>query len=639
MSGTQQVVPGRWVAMLAALLPLGTIAWALDGPRRLGMTVYPESFGAFMLGLAVLLVYLHVPARSGLHRHGVPWYDVMAGFAGFAACLYIAWKFPQLSTSAYKTTAGLMTSAIVIPLLLEGARRTAGLPIALVAVGFLGLGLVAHLLPSPLQGRNVSVESLGWYLSWNNSAIVGTPTMVVVTVVVAFVLFGQALFLSGGSAFFTEISMALMGRYRGGQAKIAIVASALFGTISGSTVANIVSTGVVTIPMMKRAGYRAHIAGAVEAVASTGGQLMPPVMGVAAFLMAEFLQLSYGAIAIAALVPSLIYFAALFIQVDLEAARHNIRRVEESEIPRTSAVMRAGWFIPLPFAVLIASLFWLNLPLDRSAMYATIAVLISGFLVGYRGERLNPRHLGGILSKTGFGVLDIFMIAPLAGIVIGVLNVTGLSFTLALGLVAAAGGSVLGLLALTALVSIVLGMGMPTVGVYILLATLVAPALVQVGIDPLAAHLFIFYFGMLSMITPPVALGAFAAASISGAGAMRTGFSEMRFGWSAFVIPFLFVYSPSLLMQGSLPHIVLDTGSALVAVWLIAAGFTGFSLRRISGVRRVAYCLAGLALMLPVAMFPISHLANIAGAIAGLALVVSDLILTRRTPIVERTVS
>ncbi len=639
MSDSDKAAPGRWLSVLAALLPLGTIAWALDGPRRLGLTVYPESFGAFMLGLAVLLVYLHVPARKGLHRNGVPWYDVAAGFAGLAACFYIAWKFPQLSTSAFKTTAGLATSAILIPLLLEGARRTAGLPIALVAVAFLGLGLVTHLLPAPLQGRNVSVQSLGWYLSWNNSAIVGTPTMVVVTVVVAFVLFGQALFLSGGSAFFTEISMALMGRFRGGQAKIAIIASALFGTISGSTVANIVSTGVVTIPMMKRAGYRPHIAGAVEAVASTGGQLMPPVMGVAAFLMAEFLQLSYGAIALAALVPSLIYFAALFIQVDLEAARHNIRRVPEADIPRSGAVMRAGWFIPLPFVVLIGSLFWLNLPLDRSALYATIAVLFSGFLIGYRGKRLNPRQFGGILSMTGFGVLDIFMIAPLAGIVIGVMNVSGLSFTLALGLVAAAGGSVLGLLALTAGVSIVLGMGMPTVGVYILLATLVAPALVHVGIDPLAAHLFIFYYGMLSMITPPVALGAFAAASISGAGAMRTGFAAMRFGWSAFVIPFLFVYSPSLLMQGSLPHIVLDTASALVAVWLIAAGFTGYSLRRIGGARRVAYGLAGLALILPVAMFPFSHIANLAGAAAGLALGVSDLILARRPPAPERSLS
>ena len=276
--------------------------------------------------------------------------------------------------------------------------------------------------------------------------------------------------------------------------------------------------------MMKRAGYRPHVAGAIEAVASTGGQLMPPVMGVAAFLMAEFLQVSYATIAIAALIPALIYFAALFIQVDLEAARHGIERVRESDIPSTTEVLKAGWFIPVPFMILIAGIFWLNFSLDLSALYALAAVIVSGLIFGYRGQRLTMKGIFEVFHTTGLGVLDIFMIAPLAGIVIGVLNITGLSFSLALSLVALAGGSVIALLLLTGAVSIVLGMGMPTVGVYILLATLVAPALIEIGIDPLAAHLFIFYYGMLSMITPPVAIGAFAAASISGSSPMRTAF-------------------------------------------------------------------------------------------------------------------
>ena len=615
-----------WICgLFAALLPLGTLAWALDLPRRAGLLVYPETFGGVMLGIAIALVYLAVPASQGRRRCHTPWYDAILAAVGFAACIYLAVMFPQLSISAAKTPGGLALAAILVPLLLEGARRTAGLPITLVAAAFLVVGLSAHMLPAPLTGRNVSLESLGWYLAWNNSAILGTPTAVVVTVVVAFVLFGQALFMSGGAAFFTDIAMALMGRFRGGQAKISIIASALFGTISGSTVANIVSTGVVTIPMMKRAGYRPHVAGAVEAVASTGGQLMPPVMGVAAFLIAEFLQMSYGVIALAALIPSLIYFAALFIQVDLEAARHGIRRVPDADIPSGRSVMKNGWYIPIPFAILIVCIFSLNVRLDLAALYATAAVIISGLLFGYGGQRLDVRQLWRILTVTGNGVLDILMIAPLAGIVIGVLNVSGLSFTLALSLVAIAGGSVVGLLFLTAGVSIVLGMGMPTVGVYILLATLVAPALIQIGIDPLAAHLFIFYYGMLSMITPPVAIGAFAAASISGANPMRTGFASMRFGWSAFVIPFLFVYSPSLLMQGSLAETAIDAMTALAAVWLIAAGFTGFSLRRLPVVLRIAYGLAGGALLLPVAMFSWSHLANIAGLLAAVALLAFDL--------------
>ncbi len=624
------VFSNQWLAtVLAALLPLGTMAWALDLPRRVGLLVYPETFGGVILAIAVALVYLIVPAGKSRRRSYTPWYDAILAAVGFAACLYLAVNFPRLSITAIKTPEGLAIAAILIPLFLEGARRTAGLPISVVVAGFMVLGLFAHLLPAPLTGRNVSVESLGWYLAWNNSAILGTPTMVVVTIVVAFVLFGQALFMSGGSAFFTDISMALMGRFRGGQAKIAIIASALFGTISGSTVANIVSTGVVTIPMMKRAGYRPHVAGAVEAVASTGGQLMPPVMGVAAFLIAEFLQMPYSAIALAALIPSVIYFAALFIQVDLEAARHSIARVPEAEIPQGRRVMRAGWYIPVPFVILIACIFWLNVPLDLAALYATLAVIASGILFGYAGERLSLRRIGSILTSTGTGVLDILMIAPLAGIVIGVLNVSGLGFTLALSLVAAAGGDVLALLVLTAGASIVLGMGMPTVGVYILLATLVAPALIQVGIDPLAAHLFIFYYGMLSMITPPVAIGAFAAASISGANPMRTGFASMRFGWTAFVIPFLFVFSPSLLMRGGVVETVIDVGTAMAALWMIAAGFTGYGLRRLGPVMRIAHVLAGIGLFLPIGMFAWSHLANLAGAVASVALLAADL--TRRS--------
>ncbi len=634
MTETSEIQPGsgfsnRWlVSLLAASVPLGTVAWALDLPRRAGLLVYPETFGGVMLAVAIALVYLLVSAGEGRRRSHTPWYDAILATVGFAACIYLAVQFPNLSIASAKTAAGLTLAAVLIPLLLEAARRTAGLPITFVALAFVVLGLMAHLLPAPLTGRNVSVESLGW----NNSAILGTPTMVVVTVVVAFVLFGQALFMSGSAGLFTDISMALMGRYRGGQAKISIIASALFGTISGSTVANIVSTGVVTIPMMKRAGYRAHVAGAVEAVASTGGQLMPPVMGVAAFLIAEFLQMPYGAIALAALIPSVIYFAALFIQVDLEAARHGIARVPEADTPRARDVLKDGWYIPLPFIILISCIFWLNVPLDLAALYATVAVIISGLLFGYKGQRLSVTKLWSILTTSGIGVMDILMIAPLAGIVIGVLNVSGLSFTLALSLVALAGGSVLGLLFLTGAVSIVLGMGMPTVGVYILLATLVAPALTQVGIDPLAAHLFIFYYGMLSMITPPVAIGAFAAASISGANAMRTGFASMRFGWSAFVIPFLFVYSPSLLMQASLIKTVIDVATALGAVWLIAAGFTGYSLRLIPALLRVGYVLAGACLLLPVNMLTWSHIANVSGAIGGVGLLAFELSQRRRAP-------
>lgn len=623
--------------LLAAALPLGTIVWAGDLMRRFGVVLYPEQFGAVMLALAVALVFLHVPAGGGRQRtRPAPWYDLLAAAVGFATFIFVAVKFPAFSQVAFRSAEGIAAAFILIPLLLEGARRTAGMPIMLVTVGFLILGISAHLLPGDLMGRQVSVERLAYYVTWNTSAILGTPTMLVITLVIAFVMFGQGLFLSGGSRFFTDISMALMGRYRGGQAKIAVIASALFGSVSGSAVANVAATGVVTIPMMKKAGFRPHVAAAIEATASTGGQILPPIMGIAAFLIAEFLQVSYAAVAIAALVPALLYFAALFIQVDLEAASLNIGRASKDEIPRSSEVMRAGWFIPLPFLLLIAGIFWLNIPLDLAALYATLAVVISGLLFGYKDERLTFANLPKIFTTTGFGMLDILMIAPLAGIVIGVLNVSGLGFTLALSLVALAGGSMLVLLFLTGGASIILGMGMPTVSVYILLATLVVPALVQVGVEPMAAHMFVFYLGMMSMITPPIAIAAFAAASIGGSNPMRTAFASVRLGWSAFVIPFLFVFSPSLLLNAGPVETAIDVGTALIAIFLISAALTGFSLRHIPAWQRLAYALAGAGLLLPLGIVGWAGMANLAGAAAAVGLLAFDW--TRRRSALAATV-
>jgi len=611
---------------LAILLPLGTIAFATDLFRRLGWVFYPEQFFAFMLGLAMALVYLHVPAGKGRDRKGpIPWYDRLAAVASMACGVYVANRYPVLAELITELpTDGVVVAALVVPLVIEGLRRTTGATLMLVAVGAIVLALVAGSLPAPLTGRSMSPARLLYFLTWDASALLGTPLMIISTVVVAFILFGQSLFQSGGSAFFTDASMVLMGRYRGGPAKIAIVASALFGTISGSVVANVVSTGVVTIPLMKQAGYRAHIAGAIEAVASTGGQLMPPVMGIAAFIMAEYLEVSYAAVALAALIPSVLYYAALFVQADLEAARFGIERVPEEKIPRGAVVLRRGWFFPIPFAALILAIFWLNFPLEESALVATVLVVASAMVFGYMGQRIGLKDLLAIVRSTGYAVLEIFMIGSAAGMVIGILNMSGLGFGLTMSLVALAGGSVLKLLALSAVVSIILGMGMPTVGVYILLATLVAPALVQLGIAPMAAHMFILYYGMLSFITPPVAVGAFAAATLAEADAMRTGFAAMRFGWLAFIVPFLFVFSGTLLMDGDAIHVALDFIAALAGVWLVSAAMIGHGIGPLSVVKRIPYALAGLSLVVPIGAFGYSRYLNAAGGLAAVALLLAD---------------
>jgi TRAP transporter 4TM/12TM fusion protein len=327
---------------------------------------------------------------------------------------------------------------------------------------------------------------------------------------------------------------------------------------------------------------------------------MPPVMGAAAFLMAEILQISYASIALAALVPAILYYAALFFQVDLTAARGNLRVPAGERLPQLGAVMASGWPFLLPFVVLVYALFVLNARPEYAAVVATASVLVIGFWRHWRGTGgFSPRAIPELLREAGLSVVDILMIGAAAGIIIGVMNISALGFAMTMALVGLGTGSLPALLAIAALTSIVLGMGMPTLGVYLLLATLIAPALVEVGITPMAAHLFVLYFGMLSMITPPVAIAAFAAATIAGAPPMRTGWEAAVFGWSAFVIPFLFVLSPPLLLIGTWAEIAYVAAVSLVGIWLITAAIVGYALRSASLIQRGTLAVAGILLLLP----------------------------------------
>lgn len=621
--------------VLAVVLTCGAIAWAADLFRKVGLLLYTEQYLLGMLALALPLVFLTARARKTAEAVAVdrmPWYDWLAAAAGFGAAGYMAVRYPVLAELiAMHPSDGLVAGLVVIFLVLEGLRRTAGTALTMIIVGFLVLALLGHFIPGTLAGRRVEWDNLAYYLAWDPSGMLGTPMVVVTTIVTAFVFFGQVLLKSGGSAFFTEIATALVGRYRGGQAKIAVTASALFGSISGSAVSNVVTTGVVTIPLMRSGGYRAVDAGAIEAVASTGGQLMPPIMGAAAFLMADFLQISYAEVVTAAVIPAFLYYGSLFIVADLEAARRGIVRIPEHQIPKAWPVLKQGWMFPIPFIVLVGTLFFLNYSPELSALLSSVVILATGMVVGYQGKRLHLRDVFDALRSTGIAVLDIIMIGAAAGFVIGVLNISGLGFGLTLALVNLGGGNMILLLLISAAVCIVLGMGMPTAGVYILLSTLVAPALVEVGILPIAAHLFILYFGMMSMITPPVALAAFAAASLSGADPMRTGFAAMRFGWIAYVIPFMFVLAPTLVMQGPSYAIVLAAVTALIGVWLVAIGIVGHLVRNLNVIERILFTVSGIALVTPADAFPGALATDIGGFMLGAALVAREYLLKRPT--------
>ncbi len=600
--------------LLAGLLTAAALAEAADLYRAVGIVVFAEQRLLALLGLALGTLYILKGAGPG-PRLRVPWYDALAAVAGVLVCFYLSWHYERIFEELYsRPRDALLGGMVILVLVAEGVRRSAGPVLFIFLLSFFALGLVSHFIPGQFQGRDVDFDRLVIYLSLDSNSLVGIPLTVATTIVIAFIYFGNLLDLSGGSRFFTDISTALMGRYRGGSAKIAVTASSLFGSISGSATSNVVSTGVITIPLMKKGGYPAHTAGAIEAVASTGGQLMPPMMGAAAFVMAEFLQISYQEVVLAALIPAVLYYVALFIQADLFAARERIARVDEASIPPRWPVFRAGWPYAVPFAVVILCLFYLNLRPETSALWAAGSLVPIGLFIGYQGEKMRWWVILTVLAKTGALCVQVLMISCMAGVIIGVLNITGLGFALTQAIIHLAGGNTAMILLLAALISIVLGMGMPTLGVYLLLATLVTPSMVEVGIPPMAAHLFALYFGMLSLITPPVAVAAFTAATVAESDFLRTGFAAVHFGWTAYVVPFLFVLAPELLMEGSALEIVHTSATAVIGVWLVSAGFMGYFARPLGAGHRVLFMAAGLLLFFPASGVSHGIWTDVAGA-------------------------
>ncbi|MGE3644670.1 MAG: TRAP transporter permease [Beijerinckiaceae bacterium] len=613
-------VPGALRVLLISLsviFVLASIAKSTDLFRTaLGLQIYDQQFYFPMIAVGIVLVFLHFTPQGEKRTGMPPWYDWLAAALGTAACLYLAVEYPRLATEVvYQPIDAVVCGAIIIVLTAEGLRRTVGVILLAVLLFFIAFGIAGQYVPGPLQGQRIEFGDLVTYLAFDTNALVGVPMRVVTTIVVAFLLMAALMTRSGAAGFMNDLSIALMGRYRGGAAKVAITASSLFGSISGSTVANVMSTGAITIPLMKRGGYPPVSAGAIEAVASTGGQLMPPVMGAVAFLMAEDLQVSYAEVAIAALVPSVLYYAGLFVQADLEAARDNISRVEEHLIPKAGDVLKRGWIFVTPFVVLIASLFWFNHEPEEAALYASLAFIALGLLVGYQGRRMSLKDVFWSVAETGILAIDLIMIGAAVGFIIGILAKSGLGFALTLVLSQIGAGNFLLLLVLAAVVCIILGMGMPTIGVYVLVAALVAPAMIETGVSPMAAHMFVLYFGMLSFITPPICIAAFAAAKLSGADQMKTGYAASRFGWSAFVVPFLFVFSPSLLLEGDPLRLAYDVATALAGVWLVSAALVGYLFGHLTNLQRIALVVGGLLVLTPASAFPGAVWTDISGAL------------------------
>ena len=625
---------GNVKPIFGTILTLVALGLAGDVPFYLDVSIFDQQALGIVLGLGLAIVLIAVPARGeATGERKVPIYDALFALLSTVAGIYFAVRYPVLTNEFYfRQTETFVVGIVFIPLVVEALRRTAGIGLVTILAVFLLYGLFADLVPGQLEGRAQAFPKLVSYLGVDLNALFGLPLVIITSIVIGFIFLGQLLLRSGGSEWFTDLAIGLTGRSRGGSAKIAIVASGLFGSISGSAVSNVASTGVLTIPLMRRGGYAPQAAGAFEAVASTGGQIMPPIMGAAAFLMSERLAIGYSEVVIAALLPALLYYVAVFIQADVEAARRKIPPIPRDQMRPLGKVLREGWFFALPFALLVIALFWLNRRPETAALWAAAAVVVVSLVFGYKGRRIGWRDILLSLSTTGAIAVDIIVIGAMAGLLIGVIEITGLSFGLTFLLVQVGQGSLFLLLVLTAIVSIVLGMGMPTTAIYLIVATLAAPPLRQLGIDPIAADMFVLYYGLLSMITPPVAIAAFTASNLAGARPMKTALLACRYGWPAFVLPFLFVLSPSLLMQGNALEVGQAVITAVAGVWLASAGLGGYFRGPLDIVGRGAFLVAGLALLIPAQGFDGAGWVELGGIVLAVAVLLRQIMVARDQP-------
>jgi len=572
-------LPPFWRATLIALVA-AAIGLALNQLLNLGFFAGKTLIeGAYLSWLAALLVgsvFLLVPARPGARRDAVPWYDVLLFALSFAVFAYFAanalriveegWEYKAPREAVWVACAGWLV-------LLEATRRAGGTAVFVVVTLVSLYPVYAGHLPGPIAGLPRDLAGTAAFHFASSESALGIPMRAFGELVIGFVVFGAALQYTGAGHFFNNLAFALFGSVRGGPAKVAIFASGLMGSVSGSVVSNVLTTGVVTIPAMKRIGFSPAYAGGVEACASTGAVLMPPVMGATAFVMAAFLGVPYTAIAVAALVPSLLFYFALFVQIDGYSAKNGLTGLPRAELPSLRTTFREGWHYLFVFALLV----WMLLVLQRESLApfysSALLLVINQFSPRYR---LNWRRLGVLLEGVGGALSELAALLAGVGLIIGALSVTGLAGTLANDLVYLAGNNVYVLLVMGAVTSFIFGMGMTITACYIFLAIVLAPPLVAAGFDPVAVHLFMLYWGMVSFITPPVALAAFVAAGIAKAPPMRVGLQAVRLGTAMYFVPFFFVLNPALILRGSTWEILVVVGTAFAGIALLAAALEGY---------------------------------------------------------------
>ena len=585
-------IQNKIVSVLAVLFASFQLYTAIFGilPAQIQRSVH--------LAFIFALVYLLYPATSKADRKKFGWIDVLLSIIGFSVAMYISLNFEALLLRAGdQNTLDIAIGIVGIIFVLEGARRVVGLPIAIIATVFLVYAFVGPYMPGFLNHRGYSLSRIVSHMYYTTEGIIGIPLGVAATFIFLFIMLGSFLEKTGIGEFFIDLANSVAGFAAGGPAKVAVITSALEGTVSGSSVANTVGSGSFTIPLMKSLGYKPEFAAAVEAAASTGGQLMPPIMGAAAFLMAEFIGIPYSHIAKAAIIPALLYFTGIFISVHLEAKKLGMRGMSKDELPKISKVMLDRGYLFIPLVGIVYFLMEGSTPVKAALYGLGLSVVTSAIR---KSTRLSLRSIYEALEQGAKNALGVSMACACAGIIVGTITLTGLGLKLGNGLVALSGGKLLLTLFFTMITSLILGMGAPTTANYVITSTIAAPALVLLGVPVLAAHMFTFYFGIIADITPPVALAAFAGSAIAKSNPLKTGVQASKLAIAAFIIPYMFVLNPAILLIDTTPvQIVQMIITAIIGMIGISSAMENYLLTYMNKLERILFLIGGLMMIHP----------------------------------------
>ena len=616
-------IPKKWQLAMAVMTAC-SIFLAINQIFNLGFFVgyvmLDSRYMYLITGIMLCMVFVTFPANKRSLDY-IPWYDCAIMIALAVVFSYFAFNAERIVLEAWEYAApdiGVFLAAITWIIVLEAGRRAGGWPVFSIVLIFSLYPTFAASLPNVIAALSIPLGDVAIFHVLGEESLFGIPMRVFVQLVFGFLIFGVSLQFTGGGPFFINLAFALLGHLRGGPAKVSIFSSGLMGSMSGGPISNVLTTGPLSIPAMRRIGFTKEYASGVEACASTGGVFMPPIMGATAFVMASFLNISYVSVAIAAIVPSVLYFFGLFMQIDAYAAKNDLKGLPKEELPKLGSVFKDGWY----FIAVFVSLIWMLVYLQREAVapfYATALLLI---INQFTKHRLSFDRVMQLIAQMGRLLAELAGILAAIGLIIGGLAVTGIAGTIANDLVYLAGENVVVLLIMGALTSFILGIGMTVTAAYIFLAIVLVPALTNSGINPLASHMFVMYWGMLSFITPPVALAAFAAASVANVAPMRAGFEAMRLGAIIYFVPFFFVFNPALLLQGSIIENLQAFTTAILGVAIVSGALQGYMIgvgdlgSGIKGlVVKILVGMSGLILALPAGgLFGFSQFALLAVA-------------------------